>query len=107
VADDLTDVDFIAMNQAATNSKPSISGRVANSKSEGLADVSIELSTAGSKQPIVVKTDKLGYYTFEDLVVGETYFIFVNSKLHSFTDPTRVLTLLEDVTDADFVSEPF
>lgn len=107
VADDLTDVDFIAMNQAATNSKPSISGRVANSKSEGLADVSIELSTAGSKHPIVVKTDKQGYYTFEDLVVGETYFIFVNSKLHRFTDPTRVLTLLEDVTDADFVSEPF
>jgi hypothetical protein len=39
------------------------------------------------------------------LPVGETYVVTVISKRYTFANPSRVINLLESVTDENFVAE--
>jgi len=105
VSENLSDIDFTAINQAAANSSLEIGGQVKNAKGKGLANVEIEISGESLKKPLTVKTDENGFYHFEDLTFGETYFLNVDSKNYSFSEPLRVITLTENLTDADFVTD--
>jgi hypothetical protein len=105
VTESLTNLNFTAINQASSNSKLEISGRVIDAKGVALANISIELTRGNFKKKLTVKTDNEGFYSFDDLSVGETYFINIISEKHNFSNPSRVFTLTEDLTDTDFVSD--
>ncbi|MCU0239849.1 MAG: carboxypeptidase-like regulatory domain-containing protein [Pyrinomonadaceae bacterium] len=105
VTENLSDLNFTAINQASSNSKLEISGRVIDAKGVALANISIELTRGNFKKKLTVRTDNEGFYSFDDLSVGETYFINIISEKHNFSNPSRVFTLTEDLTNTDFVSD--
>lgn len=97
---DLSGVDF---NQPAPiEVNASISGRVTDELGLGLAKVSvtIDLPNGESRQ---VQTSTFGYYQVDGLPVGYAYTVRVWSKRYTFDIPLRVIDLVDNITDADFV----
>lgn len=92
---------------AVVAANASISGRVAAADGAGIRNAVITVSGGNLTQPIYIRTSAFGYYTIEDLEVGETYVLTINSKRFTFTNPNRIITLNENVGDADFIAEPF
>ena len=82
-----------------------ISGRVTDLNGNGLAKVRLTLSGGELSQPIVVRTNAFGYYTLPEVEVGATYTLTASDKRYTFANPSRVINLQENVSDADFVSE--
>jgi CSLREA domain-containing protein len=93
-------VEAVVLSAAA-----SISGRVATADGAGIRNAVITVTGGNLAQPIYVRTGSLGYYNIEGLDVGETYVLTVNSKRFTFSVPSRVITLNENVDDADFIAE--
>ncbi len=44
--------------------------------------------------------------TFGDLRAGEGYIVTVGSRRYAFSTPSRVITLVDNATDVDFVANP-
>jgi len=47
-------------------------------------------------------TGSFGYYRFDEVEAGQTYVVMVRSKLFRFAP--RVLNLMDNLTDVDFVA---
>jgi hypothetical protein len=82
----------------------SLGGRVTSGKN-GLSNVVVTLSGGNLDRPISAKTNSFGYYKFDRLAVGETYFLTVSSKKYVFAQATRSVNLYDEVSDADFIAE--
>lgn len=83
----------------------SISGRVSAADGTGIRNAVIVVSGGSLSQPIYVRTGTFGYFSVEDLEVGGTYILTINSKRFTFANPNRIITLNENVGDADFVAD--
>ncbi len=90
--------------QIPTVASANISGRVTTATGRGIRNVGVTV-TKPNGETLFAITNPFGYYRFQELPVGETYILSVNSKRYSFAEPTRVISLSEDLTDADFVSD--
>jgi G8 domain/Carboxypeptidase regulatory-like domain/Fibronectin type III domain len=88
-----------------TAAESSISGRVTTVSGRGIRNVVIQLNGGNLAEPKYARTNQFGYYRFTGLDAGQTYILNVSSKRYSFANPTRVITLNEDLTDEDFVSD--
>ena len=88
---------------APTAANALVNGRVTTANGRGIRNVAITLTTPSGEIKTTL-TNPFGYYRFQDLAVGETYILSVKSKRYSFSEPTRVISLNEDLTDADFIS---
>ena len=86
----------------AANSK--ISGRVTTANGNGIRNATVTVSGGNLTQPLTVKSGTFGAYNFDELASGATYIVTVSAKKFSFENPTRVVNLSEDISDADFVS---
>jgi CSLREA domain-containing protein len=86
-----------------TASQVTLAGRVTNANGRGLARVRILLTDVNG-QTRYASTNPFGYYRFADVQSGETYILSAASKVYSFNEPTRVVTLNEDLTTADFTA---
>ncbi len=95
---------FVVAIVAPSAANVSISGHVVAGKS-GLSNVVVTLSGGSLIQPVSARTNNFGYYKFDNLPVGETYVLMVSSKKYVFTEPTRTVNLLEEITGADFTAE--
>ncbi len=93
-----------ALAPSAANA--SISGRVMTKNGSGIRNVIIVVSGGNLPQPILVQTSSFGYFRFKDLEVGQTYVLTLYSKQFTFTAPTRIITLYEDISDFNFIAEP-
>jgi hypothetical protein len=82
----------------------SISGRVLTAEGQGIRNATISVTGNSLMTPLTVQTGSFGYYTFEGLRAGETYVVTVASQRYTFTAPSRVISLVDNVTDADFVA---
>jgi CSLREA domain-containing protein len=89
--------------QIPTAASANINGRVITASGRGIRNVRVSL-TKPNGEISTVATNSFGYYRFQDLQVGQTYILSVSSKLYSFAEPTRVISLQEDLTDENFVS---
>ena len=56
-------------------------------------------------EPLVVTTGSFGYFSVDGLTAGETYVVTVNSQRYTFSVPSRVYNLVDNITDADFVAD--
>ncbi|HEV7646032.1 MAG TPA: Calx-beta domain-containing protein [Pyrinomonadaceae bacterium] len=95
-------LEFVAPTAATAE----ISGRVLTADGRPIANVKVVLSGGGSPSAKVVYTGQLGYYYFSDLPVGQNYVVTVKSRRFNFADPTRLFTLVDNITDENFVAEP-
>lgn len=86
-----------------TAASASISGRVTTADGRGIRNADVVLSS-GSQRNSRIVTSTFGYYRFDGLRVGETYVLTVGSKRYTFGETSRVVSLRDEVTDANFTA---
>ncbi|MBK8304802.1 MAG: carboxypeptidase regulatory-like domain-containing protein [Chloracidobacterium sp.] len=86
-----------------TATELSISGRVTSSEGRGIRNARVVITGNSLAQPINVFTGVNGTYQVNGLAAGETYIVTVMSRRFAFESPSRVVTLIDNVTDADFI----
>jgi hypothetical protein len=95
-----------AENQTVVAANASISGRVMTSNGNGIRNAVVSLSGGTLTQPVIVQTGPFGSYSFENLQVGQTYFLQVSAKRFRFSSPSRVITLQDSLEDMNFIANP-
>lgn len=90
---------------ATTAASASISGKVTTIEGSGIRNAAVTLSGGNLEQPITVKTGAFGIFTFDNLAVGQTYIVTIESKRFVFNPSTRVISLESNVTDLNFISD--
>jgi hypothetical protein len=88
---------------APTAASASISGRVVTSDGRGVPGARVELIDQNGNVRYAT-TNPFGYYRFIHVDTGQSYTLGAVHKWHEF-EP-RLVTVLSDVIDADFVAEP-
>jgi hypothetical protein len=83
----------------------SVSGRIINSEGRGVTNATVTVRGGSLAEPRVISTGRSGSYSFAGLVAGETYVITVAARRYAFASSTRVVSMLGDLTDVDFVAE--
>ena len=89
----------------ATAADVSVSGRVMTADGRGITNVRVAVTGNSLPEPIVAITGRFGTYSIPGLESGQTYVITVGARRFTFTQPSRVLSLVDNVSDADFVAE--
>lgn len=84
----------------------SIAGRVTASDGRGVQNAVMTISGGNLSSPRTARTASLGYFSVDGLDVGQTYVVTVNSKRFAFAMPSRVISLTDSVSNADFVADP-
>ena len=87
----------------ATAATAMIGGRV-TAGSRGVSRAMVMLTGGDLEEPMYAMTNFAGQYRFEDLTVGETYVVQVLSKRYRFANPSVVVSVLDNVTNADFAA---
>lgn len=90
----------------STAASASISGRVLTADGAGIRNARVVVTGNSLSEPLVTATGSFGYFTFDGLRTGETYVVTVNSQRYTFSAPSRVISLVDNVTDADFIADP-
>jgi Carboxypeptidase regulatory-like domain len=93
--------NFTAMAPTAAN--VGIGGRVITANGNGIRNVVVIL-TAPNGTSRTIQTGTFGYFKFEEVEVGGTYIISVYSKRYGFSQPTRILSVQEEIADLEFVA---
>ncbi|MGC2235788.1 MAG: lamin tail domain-containing protein [Pyrinomonadaceae bacterium] len=88
-----------------TAANASIGGRVLSSDGLGISKVTVTL-VDGSGTARTSLTNGFGYYSFDSLGTGQTYTLSVRNKRYTFNPSTRVVSLEDNIGDADFTAEP-
>ena len=91
---------------APTAAEASLGGRIVNADGRGIRNIRVMISGGGLIEPRTALTGSFGYFTFEGLRVGETYVVTVSGKRYVFANPTRVVSLTDELADVDFVGQP-
>lgn len=94
----------LATPLAPTAAMVPVGGRVRTANGNGIANARVTL-TAPSGEVRTVTTTSFGYYHFNDVPVGDTYIISVASKRYSFSQPTVIRSVFEEISDLDFVAD--
>jgi hypothetical protein len=81
-----------------------ISGRVLTADGYGIPRVSVTM-TSGNGAVRTALSSNFGYFTFEDVPVGEVYILSVNVKQFEFSQNAQVIFVLND-TDINFIANP-
>lgn len=81
----------------------SVGGRVTGTNGNGLSKVNVTLTNSGGISRTVL-TSPFGYYSFDDVSVGETYTVTVAKKGIEFENPTQVILVNEDMNSVDFTA---
>jgi hypothetical protein len=87
-----------------TASGVSVSGRVIQGEGRGIRNARVVITDATGISRTVM-TGSRGSFRFEDVMAGETYTISVAAR--RFTIIPRVITVTDELTDVDFVAEPY
>jgi uncharacterized delta-60 repeat protein len=82
-----------------------ISGRIITASGRGIQNVSVQISGGNLSEPKFARSNSSGFYRFPNLESGQTYIIRIAAKRYSFANPIRVITLNEDLSGEDFVSD--
>ena len=90
---------------APTAAGVSVSGRVTMADGRGLRNVKLSLTDQVGNVRTAL-TSALGYYRFDDIEAGQTVVITIAAKGYLFSNPTRILTIQEELADIDFTAEP-
>ncbi|MDQ3799803.1 MAG: carboxypeptidase-like regulatory domain-containing protein [Acidobacteriota bacterium] len=82
-----------------------VSGRVLTADGRGIRNVSVTMtSTSGATR--MAFSSSFGYFTFEDVPVGEVYILSVRAKQFQFSLNTQVISVSEDVGGISFIADP-
>jgi hypothetical protein len=91
---------------SSTAANAYISGRVTTAEGRGIRNARVVITGNALPEPRVVTTGSFGYFSFEGLQTGQTYVVTVSSQRYTFSVPSRVISLVDNVVDANFVADP-
>ena len=89
-----------------TAASASISGRALTADGRGIRNATITITGNSLAEPRVTTTGSFGWFMFDSLQTGETYVVTINSQRYTFSMPSRVISLVDNVVDADFIADP-
>lgn len=89
---------------AYTAANANIAGRVTTQSGSGLGRVQVTLSGGSLASARTAITNPFGYYQFDNVEVGEIYILSISSKRYTFQNPTRTVSLEDNLSSEDFVS---
>ncbi len=82
------------------NAAVGVAGRVTTPDGRGLRNAAVAITDPQGVQRTAT-TSSFGFYTFDNVRVGETYVIGVSSRLYRFA--SRNLVVNDNLTNVDFV----
>lgn len=95
-------IEAITLSAAGSD----IRGRVANSSGRGIPNAVLQLSGGSLPEPRFARTNAFGFYAFTDIPTGQAYVVTVAAKAHTFAEPSRVISLDDDIAGFDFTADP-
>jgi len=90
--------------QAPTAALVSISGRISSANGQAIRNVVVTVSGGNLGSPRTVVTGTFGYYRFDGIVAGETYFIGVSAKRYTFATPTVAVNATDNLSELNFTA---
>lgn len=96
---------FAVVQIAQSAASVSVGGRVLTAQGQGIGNVRVSLTSASGETRTAL-TNAFGHYNFESVIVGETYVLSVSAKRFSFENPTQVISVMDNVSNADFTANP-
>lgn len=99
--------EVVVSNVGPTSAAVELSGRVLGPNGVGIPNARVRLQGQDGEYQRNAITNSFGYYAFRDLESGGAYIVSVESKRHSFQEPTRFVTANENLSNIDFVSDPW
>ncbi|MBK8464407.1 MAG: proprotein convertase P-domain-containing protein [Chloracidobacterium sp.] len=91
---------------ASTAANASISGRVMTADGAGIRNAKVVVTGNSLAEPLITSTGSFGWFNFDGLRTGETYVVTINSTRYTFSTPSQVVTLADNVNNADFIADP-
>jgi hypothetical protein len=73
-------------------------------KGKGIKGASVTVAGGDLSQPRTAVTNTFGNFSFEGLTAGRVYVVTVSSRRYVFEVPTRVVKLMDDVSDLNFIA---
>jgi Carboxypeptidase regulatory-like domain len=95
-------IEFLPLTAAGAT----LSGRVTTADGRGIRNAKLMISGNSLEEPRIATTGSFGYFSFDGLRAGETYVVTVNSKRYNFSVPSRVVSLVDNLTDVNFSADP-
>jgi hypothetical protein len=83
----------------------SVSGRVRTPDGGGIVNAAVTIEGGGLESPITVVTSAFGKYRFDNIPTGQTYIVTVRARRHNFAIPTRMVSVMDDLSNVDFVGD--
>ncbi len=96
----------ITASAGTTAALATIAGRATDAAGRGISGMRVLLMGGGLPAPVPALTTSFGYYRFDNVQAGESYFVTVQSKRHRFENPTIFVNLGDSATGVDFVARP-
>ena len=97
---------FWTASFAPTAAGVSIRGKIRTTNGAGIRNVRVTLTQIATGEARSALSSAFGYYRFDDVMVGQIYLLTVNSKQFTFEPNERIVTLLDEIADEDFVANP-
>jgi hypothetical protein len=82
-----------------------VSGRVLTADGRGIRNVSVTMTGANGSIRMTFSSS-FGYFTFEDVPVGEVYILNVRAKQFQFSQSSQAISVSEDINDINFIANP-
>ncbi len=82
----------------------SLQGRTMLQAGNGIRNVRVTLTEQDGTQHYAT-TGSFGYFRFDDLRSGQTVIVSVAAKRYTFSQPDRVVSLQDNLTDFDFIAD--
>lgn len=90
---------------APTAAHASIGGQVLAANGLPLLGVRLTLTDLDGNSSEAM-TGSFGRYRFDNVEVGRAYVLTVKSRKYNFANPSRLIDLADDISDADFTASP-
>jgi hypothetical protein len=89
-----------------TAANAAISGRVTTADGRAIRNAKVVITGNALGKPITATTGSFGWFTFDGLPTGDTYVVGVSSRRYTFSTPSRVITLVDNIADVNFTADP-
>ncbi|HQU85396.1 MAG TPA: carboxypeptidase-like regulatory domain-containing protein [Pyrinomonadaceae bacterium] len=93
-------------NSVATAADSSISGKASTAEGNGIRGALVTLTLPNGETRSTI-TGAFGNYRFDALETGQTYILSINAKRYNFANPTRIITLNQELTGEDFTAADY
>jgi hypothetical protein len=88
---------------APTAAHVKIGGRAVTAKGRGIRNAFVTLTAAGGAVRTVI-TGTFGYYNFPEIESGQTVIISIRTKQFTFSQPSQIVFIKDEIDDLDFIA---